>query len=137
MPTTSCLIRLPALLLLAFLATACAAPTAPAADAAPDVPASPEAPAPVAGTPPVGASGVPVIETACKVDSDCVVKDVGNCCGTFPACVHRDSPADPQAVMAECQRTGMASACGFREIQACACVASRCEAVDTAAPVAR
>ena len=135
MPTTSRLIRLFALLLLAFLAAACAAPTAPAADAAPDVPASPTAP--VVEAPPVGASGVPVIETACKVDSDCVVKDVGNCCGTFPACVHRDSPADPQAVMAECQRTGMASVCGFREIQACACVASRCEAVDTAAPVAR
>lgn len=120
-------------LLLALSLAACAAPTA----SGPEAEATP-APTPVPddGTA-AGHGQVPTLDTSCRVDSDCTVKDVGNCCGTFPACVNVDSPADPQAVMAECQRSGMASVCGFREIQACACVASRCEAVDTAAPVAR
>lgn len=120
-------------LLLALSLAACAAPTA----SGPEAEATP-APTPVPddGTA-AGHGQVPTLDTSCRVDSDCTVKDVGNCCGTFPACVNVDSPADPRAVMAECQRSGMASVCGFREIQACACVASRCEAVDTAAPVAR
>ena len=120
-------------LLLALSLAACAAPTA----SGPEAEATP-APTPVAddGTA-AGAGQVPTLDTSCRVDSDCTVKDVGNCCGTFPACVNVDSPVDPQAVMAECQRSGMASVCGFREIQACACVASRCEAADTAVPVAR
>lgn len=120
-------------LLLALSLAACAAPTA----SGPEAEATP-APTPVPddGTA-AGHGQVPTLDTSCRVDSDCTVKDVGNCCGTFPACLNVDSPADPQAVMAECQRSGMASVCGFREIQACACVASRCEAVDTAAPVAR
>ena len=120
-------------LLLALSLAACAAPTA----SGPEAEATP-APTPVPddGTA-AGHGQAPTLDTSCRVDSDCTVKDVGNCCGTFPACVNVDSPADPRAVMAECQRSGMASVCGFREIQACACVASRCEAVDTAAPVAR
>ena len=120
-------------LLLALSLAACAAPTA----SGPEAEATP-APTPVPddGTA-AGHGQVPTLDTSCRVDSDCTVKDVGNCCGTFPACVNVDSPADPRAVMAECQRSGMASVCGFREIQACACVASRCEAADTAVPVAR
>ena len=128
-------IRLFALLLALSLA-ACAAPSASAPDAGQPPAARAPAPVPDDGTA-AGHGQVPTLDTSCRVDSDCTVKDVGNCCGTFPACVNVDSPADPRAVMAECQRSGMASVCGFREIQACACVASRCEAVDTAAPVAR
>ncbi|WP_243733053.1 hypothetical protein [Luteimonas yindakuii] len=121
--------------LLALSLAACAAPTASSTDAGPETPVA--SPAPVSDDTAAGAGQVPTLDTSCRVDSDCTVKDVGNCCGTFPACVNVDSPADPQAVMAECQRSGMASVCGFREIQACACVASRCEAVDSAVPVAR
>ena len=68
---------------------------------------------------------VQVVRT-CKVDSDCVVKDVGNCCGYFPACVHRNSPTDPAGVRAQCARSGMASVCGFQEISACRCVRNQC-----------
>ena len=125
-------------LLLALSLAACAAPTASAPDAGNATPAPAPAPAPVADDATAAGTGrVPTLDTSCRVDSDCTVKDVGNCCGTFPACVNVDSPADPQAVMAECARSGMASVCGFREIQACACVESRCEAVDTDVPVAR
>lgn len=63
---------------------------------------------------------------ACQTAADCVVKDVGNCCGYFPACVHRDQPVDPAAVKAQCEREGRAAICGFPEISSCACVEGQC-----------
>ena len=92
-------------------------------------------PAPVATTPPGGelVSGVAADpaqpDLSCKVASDCEVKNVGNCCGYFPACVNKDSAVDPEAVRAECARTGMASVCGFQDIQACECAQGQCRAV--------
>lgn len=77
---------------------------------------------------PPSSAPVQVIRT-CKVDSDCVVKDVGNCCGYFPACVHRNSPTDPAGVRAQCEKNGMASVCGFQEIPACRCVRNQCVGV--------
>lgn len=102
--------------LLALTLGACAAPPA-------------DAGAPAVGTDPVAAGDPLALDTSCRVDSDCEVKNVGNCCGYFPACVNKDAQPDPDAVMARCAETGMASVCGFREIQACSCVDSRCEAV--------
>lgn len=64
---------------------------------------------------------------ACKTDADCVVKNVGNCCGYYPACVHRDQPVDPDAVRARCAAEGSSSICGFPEIAACACDAGSCK----------
>ena len=77
-------------LLLALSLAACAAPTA----SGPEAEATP-APTPVPddGTA-AGHGQVPTLDTSCRVDSDCAVKDVGNCCGTFPACVNVDSPAE-------------------------------------------
>ena len=111
------LLSLFATILLGLVIGACAAPPADTA-AAPSDPA----PAPVAGDP-------LQLDYSCKVDADCVVKNVGNCCGYFPACVNKDTQPDPEAVQARCAESGMASVCGFREIQACACVQNRCEAV--------
>lgn len=88
-------------------------------------PAGPASGAPVTGT------GLPPIDSSCRVDADCQVKDVGNCCGYYPACVHRDAATDPAAVLEDCRRRGLASACGFRDIQACACVEQRCEPAAT------
>lgn len=68
------------------------------------------------------------VDYACRSDADCVVKDVGNCCGYYPACVNRDSPTFPGRVQAECEKTGMASVCGWPVIKGCACVEGRCEA---------
>lgn len=67
-----------------------------------------------------------VLDHSCRTDADCAVKDVGSCCGAFPACVNVDSPADPAAVKAECDRLGHASTCGFREISTCKCVRGSC-----------
>lgn len=66
----------------------------------------------------------------CTSDADCAVKDVGNCCGAYPACVNKDSPTDPAAVQAQCARQGRMSACGFREIDACSCTQGRCSPRD-------
>ena len=75
---------------------------------------------------------VPVNRT-CKIDSDCVVKDVGSCCGYAPACVHKASATDPEGVRAQCVKDGIASVCGFNEITACRCVRNQC--VDEQEPV--
>lgn len=63
----------------------------------------------------------------CKVDADCAVKDVGNCCGRFPMCVNKDAKTDPAAVQAQCAKDGMASICGFEEVSACQCVQGQCQ----------
>ena len=152
---TLCLLSLAALVV---LLSACAAPTAndaaPAQTAAP-APASPpsanagtaEEPPATPARPPVRTGGplpparveapgtAPVaIDVACRTDADCTVKNVGNCCGYYPACVNVDSPTDPQGVQAQCAKQGMASVCGFREIAGCSCRQGRCEA-DTGAAV--
>lgn len=88
------------------------------------VAATPGAPTP----PPASAPTPPTVVTACKVDADCTVKNVGNCCGAYPACVNVNSPTDPKAVMAQCQSSGMMSVCGSREISACQCVSGQCAA---------
>ena len=68
-------------------------------------------------------------DLSCKVADDCAVKNVGNCCGYFPACVNKDSAVDPVAVRAECERSGMSSVCGWQDIQACECAQGQCRAV--------
>lgn len=72
------------------------------------------------------------VNRSCKTDADCTVKDLGNCCGYYPACVNVDAKTDPKAVQAQCAKTGMASVCGFPEISGCQCVKGQC-AADTQA----
>lgn len=117
---------LPALLwLVACTAQRAAEAPAPAGTGSAPVAAvpadAPPALAPVAGNPLAP-------DTACTRDADCTVKNVGNCCGAFPACVNTAATVDPQAVARDCAQRGIASVCGFREISACRCVANRCEA---------
>ena len=69
------------------------------------------------------------VNFACTQDSDCAIKDVGNCCGAYPACVHRDSPTFPERVQAECVREGRSSICGFPSLSGCRCEAGRCAGV--------
>ena len=73
------------------------------------------------------------VDRTCRIDSDCVVKDIGSCCGYAPACVHKASATDPEGVRAQCARDGIASTCGFNEITACRCVRNQC--VDEQEPV--
>ncbi len=140
--------------LLALMLGACAAPARQAGAGTQEPASTPEdAPAPAADAqtrrpakPPRMSDPLPpqrlpdtpvVIDRSCRTDADCAVKDVGNCCGYYPACVNKDSPTDPAAVRAQCQKQGMASVCGFREIAACTCNAGKCEAAAAGAPVSR
>lgn len=85
---------------------------------APPAPDSPAVKQPIALTVP--------LPLACQTAADCEVKNVGNCCGYYPACVHKDQSVDPEAVQTRCTAEGKSSICGFPEISACACVESRC-----------
>ena len=135
---------------LALVLGACAAPNQQAgnSDAAPQAQATaPQTPAVKPAKPPRMGDPLPpqrvkggtvVIDASCRTDADCTVKDVGNCCGYYPACVNKNSPTDPEGVRAQCAKTGMASVCGFREISACSCNAGKCESADGGAqPVAQ
>ena len=77
---------------------------------------------------PVVPPATPGLDTRCRSDADCVVKDVGNCCGYYPACVNRDSKVFPERVKAECARKKIVGVCGFPQIDACTCSAGRCAA---------
>ena len=98
------------------------------------------APTPVArasaSTPPASAAQLPVatptafdpgaVDRSCKVDSDCEVKNVGSCCGRYPACVNKDAPVNPAAVRAQCARDHRMSVCNVPVISGCSCVHNQC-----------
>jgi hypothetical protein len=69
------------------------------------------------------------VNYACSVPADCAVKDIGNCCGYYPACVNKDSPTFPEKVKAQCADSGMSSVCGYQDIAACDCIEGRCTAL--------
>lgn len=134
-------------LLLVMLLGACTAPApmgaqSAAANVAADPAPAPQAPQAAPAQPPVQVPS-PLAERApafdpmnpdrrCRTDADCAVKDVGNCCGTMPACVNVDAKVDPAAVKAQCARDGIASVCGFVEVRGCSCVEGLCQASDGA-----
>src|SRR5690606_7548511 len=99
---------------------------APAAGAAapPTAHAGPIPGAPAPGGP--AAAGA-AVDRSCTTDADCTVKNVGNCCGYYPACVNVDSPTDPEGVQAQCAAEGRMGVCGFPEISGCQCVQGTCQ----------
>ena len=112
---------------------ACAAPASmsPATDSAAAETTSKPAPPTSTPYPPRPVSQPVTVDYSCRSNSDCAVKDVGNCCGTMPACVNKDSPTDPQAVRAQCAANGQMGICGFQEISSCQCVSGRCESAQS------
>ncbi|MFP7724890.1 hypothetical protein [Lysobacter sp. D1-1-M9] len=90
---------------------------------------APEQPAPPQTAP--GDAGV-TLDRSCHRDADCTIKNVGNCCGEYPACVNVDSPTDPAGVQARCAAQGMVSTCGFPAISSCQCVQGECEGSNAA-----
>ena len=69
------------------------------------------------------------IDTSCRQDSDCVVKDVHNCCGYFPQCVNKSAATDSALVQRICREQGLAGGCGFPAIESCECRNNRCSSV--------
>ena len=129
-------------LAIALSLAACAAPTTTppatgnlAGTTPPPPPEPPRAPPPMSSpTPPREVRQEAAIDTSCKSNADCAVKNVGNCCGAMPACVNKDSPTDPAAVQAQCAAKGMMSTCGFAEISTCQCDNGQCAPAGDAAP---
>ena len=72
------------------------------------------------------------VDYSCTTDADCTIKDIGNCCGYYPACVNIDSPTFPEQVKARCQETGTSGVCGFPSLVGCRCTQGRCEGVSGA-----
>jgi hypothetical protein len=70
-----------------------------------------------------------VVDFSCNTDSDCKIKDVGSCCGHYPACVNKDSATYPAEVKAQCEKEGMMSTCGFPSISSCTCTNNKCQGV--------
>jgi hypothetical protein len=101
------------------------APALPAAEPAPVEPAPAGDPS-AARRPPEELLTQDGVYYGCKTNLDCEVKNVGNCCGYYPACVNKDSPTFPERVKAACAASGSSSVCGFPEIAGCQCVEGRC-----------
>jgi hypothetical protein len=57
------------------------------------------------------------VDYSCEQDSDCVVMNIGNCCGYYPACLNKTSTPDPSK---SCE-SGGSSICGFPSIEKCVC----------------
>ena len=111
---------------LLMLVTACGAATEPS-NATSATPAEATAPTPdTARRVPEALLTENGVNYGCKVNSDCQVKNIGNCCGYYPACVNKDSPTFPDKVKAECSKDGRMSICGFPDIAGCECVEGRC-----------
>jgi hypothetical protein len=71
-------------------------------------------------------AGEAKILTECKTDTDCMVMNVGSCCGYSPQCVNRASKPDPEAVARDCTDNGLSGVCGYAEISACQCQSDVC-----------
>lgn len=66
------------------------------------------------------------IDYSCGSDSDCVIKDVGNCCGFYPRCVNSEAETNPDLVSTFCAEQQMVSVCGFPSISSCECISGTC-----------
>jgi len=109
-----------------FLVVSCLLPLAAcAAPAAVSDPVMASQPAESAQSTPIE-SGSVVLDKSCRTDADCEVKDVGNCCGYYPACVNKDSQTDPAGARAQCRSKGRVGVCGFPAISSCECHNGQC-----------
>lgn len=67
------------------------------------------------------------INYSCNIDSDCKIKDVSNCCGSYPECVNSNAVVDPSFVKKACEKERMAGVCGYPSIDACRCENKKCQ----------
>ncbi len=67
------------------------------------------------------------LDRSCKVDADCVVKDIHNCCGYYPSCINKEAEVNPEYVREICVKLQMDSICGFPHIESCHCHEGYCE----------
>ncbi len=65
----------------------------------------------------------------CEQDSDCVVKDVHNCCGYYPRCVNKNYTPNITEVEKSCQEQKALGSCGYLEITNCKCIENKCNSM--------
>ena len=130
------MMKVVACLLLLLLAACTAAPAALVSSDTPLVSASSPDPAivsaPASATPSSVTADPNAVSRACKVDADCVVKDVGSCCGAHPTCVNKDAATDPNAVRAQCRNEHRVGVCSMEAIGGCSCVQGQCSNINAA-----
>ena len=64
---------------------------------------------------------------SCVLSSDCIVKDVGSCCGYYPRCANLGATFGPP----NCN-VGQVGVCGFPVIDHCECQRNTCVGVQSA-----
>ena len=69
------------------------------------------------------------IDYSCSTDSDCIKKNVGNCCGFFPKCVNKNFEPNKGLLKELCKEENAFSICGYPEITSCKCTNNKCEAL--------
>jgi hypothetical protein len=67
---------------------------------------------------------------ACNVNLDCVIKDVGNCCGYYPRCANVAATFAPPSCSG-----GQAGVCGFPSIDRCECRQNECVSLQNGRPL--
>jgi hypothetical protein len=67
---------------------------------------------------------------ACKVNLDCVITNVGNCCGYYPRCANVSATFVPPVCTG-----GQAGACGFPSIDSCECRQNTCVSLQAGNPI--
>lgn len=94
--------------------------------------AAPAPASPAIAAPPAKASVLHVAskagDLACRTDADCVIKDVGSCCGYRPQCLNKAAKTFPDQVKAKCASEGRVSTCGMPAVAGCQCVQGKCAA---------
>ena len=70
------------------------------------------------------------IDYSCQTDSDCEIKNVGNCCGYYPRCVNKNYLPDVESVVKECKEKGVVSICGFPDVAGCKCIENKCNSIE-------
>lgn len=67
------------------------------------------------------------LDLSCQLDSDCSVKNIGNCCGNYPKCVNKNFTPDLDSIKDLCEKEKSFSICGFDEIKSCKCINNKCD----------
>ena len=69
---------------------------------------------------------MPKVNYNCSTSSDCIEKNVGNCCGAYMECVNKDFEQDKEALSNWCQQNEIFGICGWTVIDFCVCEDGRC-----------
>ena len=69
------------------------------------------------------------LNKSCNTSNECVIANIGNCCGYYPTCLNKDAKPDADFVNRICNKASIAGMCGFPSIESCECIENRCENV--------